>query len=186
MARTRLIPALAALTIAGVVIAWGPITDAIRELTLPLRHEDTIRQQARDKDLDPALIAGVIYAESKFVDRTSSAGAEGLMQILPETAKFIARHSGGTRFETADLGNPDINIRYGSYYLRYLLDRYHGNEVAAIAAYNAGHANVDEWGGDDLRQADIRFSETSAYVARVLAKRRDYRRHYAEQLGIAR
>ena len=61
------------------------------ELTLPLRHEDIIRQQARDKNLDPALVAAMIYRESKFRDQTSAAGAKGLMQILPDTAKFVAR-----------------------------------------------------------------------------------------------
>jgi len=70
----------------------------VRELTLPLRHEDIIRQQAREKGLDPALIAGVIYEESRFRDQTSHAGARGLMQITPATARFIARDSGGTAF----------------------------------------------------------------------------------------
>ena len=77
------------------------VDDAIKEFTLPLRHEDVIRQQARDKNLDPALIAAVIYRESKFRDQTSHAGAKGLMQILPETAHFIARTSGGTEFVRA-------------------------------------------------------------------------------------
>ena len=112
----------------------------IQELTLPLRHEDIIRQQARDKDVDASLIAAVIYAESRFRDQTSSAGARGLMQITPETANEIERHSGGTTFKLNDLSDPEINIRYGTFYLRDLLDRYDGNEVAALAAYNAGPA----------------------------------------------
>ena len=129
-------------------IAMRPmVDDAIKEITLPLRHEDVIRQQARDKNLDPALIAAVIYRESKFRDVTSKAGAKGLMQILPSTAHFIARTSGGTEFEQGDLANPQINISYGAWYLRYLLDRYEGNTVAAVAAYNAGHGRVDQWGG---------------------------------------
>jgi soluble lytic murein transglycosylase len=95
---------------AAVVLAFGPLEEAVRELTLPLRHDDVIRQQAREKDLDPALIAAVIYQETKFRDRTSPAGAKGLMQILPDTARFIARKSGGTAFELRDLANPQINI----------------------------------------------------------------------------
>ena len=126
------------------------VDDALKEITLPLRHEDVIRQQARDKNLDPALIAAVIYRESKFRDVTSDAGAKGMMQILPDTARFIATKSGGTEFEEGDLANPQINISYGSWYLRYLLDLYDGNPVAAIAAYNAGHRNVDRWGGKGL------------------------------------
>jgi soluble lytic murein transglycosylase len=132
--------------VAVAVIALLPtLNHAVRKIVLPLEHADVIRQQAQAKHLDPALIAAVIYAESKFVARTSSAGATGLMQITPETAAFIARRSGATSFTTKDLATPQLNISYGSYYLRYLLDRYHGNVIEALAAYNAGISNVDGW-----------------------------------------
>src|SRR5687767_6652425 len=126
--------ALGAAGIAGM----GPLDDPLREITLPLRHEDIIRQQASDKGVDAALIAAVIYEESKFRDQTSSAGARGLMQITPGTADYIAAKSGGIAFEQGDLASPQINIAYGAWYLRYLQDKYEGEEVAAIAAYNAG------------------------------------------------
>ena len=93
----------------------------------------------------PALIAAVIYEESRFRDQTSHAGARGLMQITPATADFIARRSGGVLFEQADLATPQINIAYGAWYLRYLIDHYDGNETLAVAAYNAGQTNVDRW-----------------------------------------
>jgi soluble lytic murein transglycosylase len=157
---------------------------AIREVTLPLRHDDIIRQQAAEKDLDPGLIAAVIYEESRFRDQTSSAGAEGLMQVTPETAERIAHLSGGTAFVPDDLGDPDINIRYGSYWLKHLLDHYDGNEVAALAAYNAGEANVDRWGGAGLDLEDVGFPETKAYVQGVLQKRDEYRANYADDLGL--
>src|SRR5688500_4906611 len=152
-----------------------PFADkAVQEISLPLRHEDIIRQQAEAKNLDPALIAGVIYVESRFRDRTSHAGAKGLMQILPSTADYIARKSGGTRFEQGDLASPQINISYGSWYLRYLLQHYHGNELLALAAYNAGEGKVDEWyreasaRGEDFEGAThIPFPETRNYVERV-------------------
>ena len=172
------------------VAARGPVEEAVREITLPLRHEDIIRQQARDKNLDPALIAAVIYQESKFQDRTSEAGARGVMQILPSTAAYIARKSGGTQFEQGDLANPQINISYGAWYLRYLLDHYKGNERLAIAAYNGGETNVDRWvanaGGSDEfdRDEDIPFAETRAYVASVEEKKAEYRENYADELGI--
>ena len=160
------------------------LLEQIREVTLPLRHDDIIRQQAAEKDLDPALIAAVIYAESRFQDQTSHAGARGLMQITPETAQRIEELSGGETFVLEDLANPDINIRYGSFYLRYLLERYEGNEVAALAAYNAGETRVSEWGGAELDSDAIGFEETHSYVEEVLDKREEYRDHYADDLGL--
>src|SRR5437868_6223821 len=143
---------VAVLTIAGVGLSALAITlavplfrKAVNEFTLPLSYSDVIREQAAEKHLDPALIAAVIYAETKFIPRTSSAGAQGLMQILPGTAEFLARRSGATTFTVSDLATPSVNIAYGSYYLRYLLDRYNGQEVPALAAYNGGETNVDAW-----------------------------------------
>ena len=162
---------------------FGKFGDVIQELTLPLRHEDIIRQQAAEKRVDASLIAAVIYAESKFDDRTSSAGARGLMQITPQAAKDIERHSGGTSFQLGDLSDPEINIRYGTFLLRELLDRYGGDVVAALAAYNAGPGNVDRWGGSKLTVAEIPFPETRAYVEDVLDKQRAYRDKYAKELG---
>jgi soluble lytic murein transglycosylase len=164
---------------------------AVQELKLPLRHEDVIRQQAKDKNLDPTLIAGVIYVESRFRDQTSHAGAKGLMQLMPSTADYIARKSGGTRFVQGDLADPQINISYGSWYLRYLMQRYHGNTALALAAYNAGEGKVDEWWreaadrGEKFRVADhIPFPETREYVSKVLDARRAYRKEYARELGL--
>src|SRR6266511_5495671 len=105
--------------VTGVQTCALPIS--LKEITLPLRHDDIIRQQAAEKQLDPALIAAVIYAESHFSGGESPAGAIGLMQITPRTAHAIARLSGGTAFVTADLNDPEINIRYGCFYLRHLL-----------------------------------------------------------------
>jgi soluble lytic murein transglycosylase len=176
--------AVAAGLAAGLAIGvFGKFDDVIQELTLPLRHEDIIRQQAEEKDVDASLIAAVIYAESKFDDRTSSAGARGLMQITPEAASDIERHSGGTTFELGDLSDPEINIRYGTFLLRELLDRYDGDTVAALAAYNAGPGNVDRWGGSELTVRGIPFPETRAYVEDVLDKRDSYREKYARELG---
>jgi soluble lytic murein transglycosylase len=176
--------AVAAGLAAGLAIGvFGKFDDVIQELTLPLRHEDIIRQQAEEKDVDASLIAAVIYAESKFDDRTSSAGARGLMQITPQAASDIERHSGGTTFELGDLSDPEINIRYGTFLLRELLDRYDGDTVAALAAYNAGPGNVDRWGGSVLTVEGIPFPETRAYVEDVLDKRDAYREKYARELG---
>jgi soluble lytic murein transglycosylase len=136
--------ALAAVALLVSVVV-GALKTAVHNNPLPLSDASIIREQAADKHLDPALIAGVIYAESKFEPHTSSAGAEGLMQILPATAYYLAHLSGGSRFTASDLATPRINLAYGSYYLRYLLDHYGGNELLAVAAYNGGLANVDKW-----------------------------------------
>jgi peptidoglycan lytic transglycosylase len=169
--------------VVGVLVASGVFDRALRELTLPLRHEDIIRQQAREKGVDPALIAAVIYSESRFRDQTSSAGARGLMQITPAAASEIERLSGGTTFKLTDLSDPEINIRYGTFLLRELLVRYEGDKVAALAAYNAGPANVDRWGGTSLTLDEIPFEETRGYVAEVLEKQRAYRQAYPRELG---
>src|SRR4051794_29224697 len=191
--RTVLRRRLAALAVAAgvgliAVIAMPEAKHAVREITLPLRHEDVIRQQAAAKGLDPALIAGVIYAESRFRDQTSHAGARGLMQLTPQTARAIAQRTGGTAFTDADLATPQVNISYGAWSLRHLPDHYGGNGVLALAAYNAGMGNVDRWvaghGGGDFEPSDLPFPETRAYVQKVLATRDQYRANYARELGL--
>lgn len=175
----------------GIALLAPLFRTAVRDLsTLPIAHETEIRQQAQEKKLDPALIAGVIYAESKFVDQTSSAGALGLMQLMPDTARFIAEKSGGTAFTIEDLSTPKVNIAYGSWYLRYLLDHYDGDEVRALAAYNGGMGNVNRWigeaqaRGEQFSEADIPFAETREYVDRVRQARREYASTYGAELGI--
>jgi len=191
--RRRIGAILGAALVTGlaVALAWPSFHHAVREIALPLRHEDIIRQQARAKDLDPALIAGVIYTESHFRDgQTSQAGAEGLMQITPATARMIARKSGGVAFTVEDLGTPQVNIAYGAWYLRYLLRRYAGNETFALAAYNGGEGNVDRWidaaerRNQALTIAAIPFAETRAYIQRVEDAKAEYRRSYARELGL--
>ena len=156
----------------------------LEEVTLPLQHEDIIRQQAREKDVPADLIAAVIYNESRFRDQTSSAGARGLMQITPSTAQHIANVSHGIDFRVDDLSDPDVNIRYGTFYLHYLIQKFGDNDIAALAAYNAGETNVAAWGGASLSLDDIPFPATRAYVENVLEKRDEYARHYRHELGL--
>jgi soluble lytic murein transglycosylase len=149
-------------------------------LWYPLPYAQIVRGHARNYRLDPALLAAVIYAESKFrPDARSSSGAVGLMQLLPDTAKGIAVHTGGTQFRVSDLTNPELNVRYGSWYLRHLIEKY-GDERTALAAYNAGQQNVDDW---RAKGEPIQFSETRHYVARVEDLKRIYRKTYRSALG---
>lgn len=181
--------AIVALVLVAIPVAWPLAQKAYRDLSLPLAYSSIIRQQAAEKHLDPALVAAVIYAETKFDPRVSSAGAEGLMQILPQTAEFLAHRSGATTFRVSDLGTPAVNIAYGSYYLRYLLNQYGNNEVLALAAYNGGETNVNRWlaadrqDGSAFTVSQIPFPETQAYVTRVMQAQRAYRQTYAKQLG---
>jgi soluble lytic murein transglycosylase len=187
--RQRLVLGLIAVLGVLLIIGLHPLKHAVQEITLPLKHEDIIRQQSAKKGLDPALVAAVIYQESKFSDRTSVAGARGLMQITPDTARFIAKQSGGIRFVQADLATPQINIAYGTWYLRWLMDRYHGRQALALAAYNAGFGHVDDWvkqagGPDSFDPQAIPFPETRNYVQQVLKRRKDYARRYSRELGL--
>jgi peptidoglycan lytic transglycosylase len=148
----------------------------------PLRYSTIVRAHADNYELNPALLAAVIDQESKFrADAKSSAGAIGLMQLQPATAKGIALRTGGSKFVLSDLYDPELNVRYGAWYLHHLMEKYDGDERLALAAYNAGQLNVDRW-----RRAgqDIQFPETRAYVDKVERLKGIYRRAYARELGI--
>ena len=147
----------------------------------PLRYETIVVGHAENYRLPPQLVAAVIYQESKFdADARSSSGAVGLMQLLPETGQGIADRTGGAQWRPDDLLTPELNIRYGSWYLRHLLDKY-GDETLALAAYNAGQGNVDEW---RERGVGIQFDETRHYVERVQELQDIYARAYASELGL--
>ena len=145
----------------------------------PLRYSQFVRVHAAEHGLDPALVAAVIYQESKFRPSVvSSSGAIGLMQLTPATARGIAIRTGGSRFTTQDLFDPEINIRYGAWYLDNLFKKY-GNERLVLAAYNAGQGNVDRW---RAAGEGIQFPETRAYVDRVLHLEEIYRRAWHSKL----
>jgi soluble lytic murein transglycosylase len=158
----------------------------------PLRYPAIVRGHARQYGLDPALLAAVIYSESRFRPHVrSKQGAIGLMQLLPSTAEGIATRTGGTAFVPSDLDDPEINVRYGAWYLRHLREHYKGlpdSTTLALAAYNAGMANVDSWvarttPGQPL-QIPPAFAETRHYLDGIEHARSVYRRLYAGELGL--
>ena len=172
---------LALLGVAAGVLAYVNSTRPAwyERLRYPLAYEQIVRGHARHYRLDPALLAAVIYQESKFRPTVRSrSGAIGLMQLQPSTAEGIAIRTGGSRFRVDDLYQPEINVRYGAWYLRHLLDKY-GDERTALAAYNAGQDNVDRWRAEG---SGIAFSETRHYVVRVEHLETLYRRGYRSQL----
>jgi soluble lytic murein transglycosylase len=177
------VPLLAVLAAAIVGFAYVHETQPgwYERLRYPLSYEHIVVGHAENYDLDPALLAAVIYRESKFDARArSSSGAIGLMQLLPATAEGIALHTGGTRFRVADLYEPEINVRYGSFYLKRLLTKY-GDTRLALATYNAGQANVDRW---LEANESIAFPETREYVDSVLELRDIYADAYRKELGL--
>lgn len=156
--------------------------DTVRRFTHPLVYEETIRAAAAENGLEPALVAAVIWTESGFDEEVrSSRGAYGLMQLLPETAHFISERGsvGG------DYRDPGTNIRMGTWYLGYLQYRYEGDERLALAAYNSGEGQVDDWiseSGFDVAR-DIPFEETHEYVEDVLEARKTYAQLYGRELN---
>jgi soluble lytic murein transglycosylase len=181
---TRRFAALLVMTVGvltALVYLQNPGTpDFLQRIRYPFRYQQYVRAHARNYGIDPALLAAVIYQESKFdAHARSESGAIGLMQLRPATAHGIALRTGGGAFRTSDLENPEINIRYGSWYLRHLFRKY-GDERLVLAAYNAGQGNVDRW---RARGEEIQFSETRAYVDRVEDLKRIYRDAWASELG---
>jgi len=157
----------------------APMPPWYERIRYPLRYSEYVRVHARQHHLDPALLAAVIYQESKFSSSAkSSSGAIGLMQLTPTTAEGIAIRTGGSAFHTSDLYDPDINIRYGSWYLDNLFKKYR-SERLVLAAYNAGQGNVDDW---RAHGEPIQFAETRAYIKRVERLKKIYRDAWRSQL----
>lgn len=191
--RRRLVAVVA--LIAAFAAGW-----AIVHATMPawyarhwyrLDHEQIIRTHAAAQKLAPDLVAAVIWRESNFdPDARSSEGAVGLMQVLPDTAEWIATQPNPPAYPASRLAEPEVNVAFGTWYLHYLLDKY-GVEVVAIAAYNGGETNAAAWAreagmkGRRLAVEDIPFPETRAFVRSVTEARAIYRRVYARELGIA-
>jgi soluble lytic murein transglycosylase len=181
MRRLFVLSTLLAVIAVGALYVFQTTPPWYERIRYPLRYDSIIRGHARNYDLDPALLAAVIYQESKFDSRArSSSGAIGLMQLRPETAKGIAVRTGGSAFRVDDLLDPELNVRYGSWYLRHLFQKY-GDERQVLAAYNAGQGNVDRWRQDG---SEIQFAETRAYVDRVEELKGVYREAYAAELGL--
>jgi soluble lytic murein transglycosylase len=172
-----------AILILAIAAAWTvrEEPDFYLRARYPLEYEHILRGHAANHGLDPALLAAVVYVESRFdPNATSKAGAIGLMQLLPETAKGIALRTGGDRFVVADLRDPEINVRYGSWYLDHLRERY-GDLSLVLAAYHAGPGNVDHWREEGL---GLPFPDTRAYVEEVERLRNVYADAYGAELGL--
>lgn len=172
-----------ALAVTAVLVAtnfYKKTENNLEKSAYPLEYTDLVNKAAKDYNLQPALIYGVIHTESRFnPDAGSSVGAVGLMQIMPETFDWLQEKRGEAgKYTTEDLYTPSVNIDYGSYLLRYFLD-YYGNEKCAVAAYNAGF-EVSNWLEDPNCSPDgmtldvIPYPETSEYVVKVESAKQKY------------
>ena len=157
------------------------VPDAVMRTMYPLRYEGAIREASEKNDLEPTFVAAVIYTESRFQPGVEShQGAYGLMQLLPQSARYIERNSG----IEGDFRDPKVNIRLGTWFLGYLNDRYDGDERLMLAAYNSGEGSVDAWTSDegfDIEK-DIPYKETREYVERALEAQKTYRELYGKNL----
>jgi len=176
--------------IVGVVVALGLATFLFlrgpafwQRVYYPLHYRAEIAESATRHRVSPYLVAAIINAESKWKpDTRSTAGAVGLMQVLPSTAKELANRGtvDDVRYPLEKLSDPAVNIEYGTAYVRYLVGRYHEIQTV-LAAYNAGLRHADEWArkGGDIRTA-IEFPETKHYVLRVSRGRERYQALYPD------
>lgn len=157
-----------------------------RTCLYPNTYEETVIEQASENKVSPALVMAIILAESKnHSEATSEPGAVGLMQVMPETAKWIEKERKGDPIDEELLKDPKVNISVGSWYIAHLLEIFKGNEILALAAYNAGQGHVQEWQEkehwtESFSDVDaIPFAETREYVKKVLQYKEKYQELYS-------
>jgi soluble lytic murein transglycosylase len=157
------------------------------KIMYPIKYEDEVKASAEKYDLDPYLILAVIRVESNFdPSQMSNRGAVGLMQIMPDTAKWIVEHKNESKTKLDQLNSPIINIDLGSWFLYALNKEFKGNWISTLAAYNAGPGNVNKWINDGWDPSfdtiqEIPFGETRHYVQRVLYYLKKYKSIYKDE-----
>ena len=178
-------PGRVVLTGALVLFAAAFIAVTAVKFAYPYKYREEIETAAREYDLEPALVCGVIRTESRFrPDSVSPAGAVGLMQLMPATALFIAEREDMDDFDFSDLFEPEVNIRLGCAYLKYLEGRFDGRFDLALAAYNAGEGTVRAWLNNKAYSPDgrtlilIPYRETRDYAEKVNSSATVYRNFY--------
>ncbi len=184
MAKKILLIVLITLAAAAAIVGTIYLRDAFLRQRFPLKYESTIVKYAGEYGLDPYFVCAMIDTESNFDERAvSEDGAQGLMQIMPETSVWIAEKLKTGEY---DIFDPETNIRFGCWYLSFLKERFSGQEQLMIAAYNAGHNKVEEWlsegySKDGMTLDEIPYAETKKYIDKVTRAYEEYQRLY--QIG---
>ncbi len=163
------------------------LPEALKIFLYPAYFSEYVEKYAKDFDIDPLFVYAIIREESRFkIKAKSHAYAIGLMQIIPQTGRFIAHQIGMKKFSVDSLNDPETNIKMGIWYIRYLLDEFNGNKLHTLAAYNGGHLNVKRWikkcsDQEDMDEfiSNIKFDETHNYVKKVMNSFNHYREIYA-------
>ncbi len=182
--KALIIAAVLSAIVIGLLFAFG---GRLKRYVYPLKYTELLKDAAERYGVDPTLAAAVVYVESGFdANAVSSAGAQGLMQVMPETAEWIAWHM-KVEYAEDSLFDPGTNLDRGCWLLKFLLDRYNGSVRNALIAYNAGHNRLDTWletGADENGELkDIPIEETRNYVDKVLKAQRVYGEIYEEELS---
>ncbi|MDL2218685.1 lytic transglycosylase domain-containing protein [Christensenellaceae bacterium OttesenSCG-928-M15] len=176
---------LLALLVVALILALV-VAKKLEMRTYKLNYPELISKYSSEYAIDPYLVAAVIHCESSNRETVvSRSGAIGLMQVMPETGEWIAGKLKIESFDPEALKDPGTNIRFGCWYLCFLLERYDGNIPNAVAAYNAGHGNVDKWLLDasisnEGTLENIPFPETDQYVEKVQRAHEKYETLYPD------
>ena len=154
-----------------------------------IKYQTEIEKYAKEFAIEKELLAALIYVESRFNNHSkSSKGAVGLMQLMPSTAIWIAEELGYNNFKLEDLNNPEVNIKFGSWYFAYLYQKFDKNLIQTIAAYNAGERNVRVWiseGWEGNINKELPFKETDNFVRRVISTKNFYKENNLEIYGLS-
>lgn len=182
-----------ALAAAALVYMGFLLHDLIVELNAkkeyPVRYEDLIQEYADEYELDPYLVLSIMRCESSFdPEAVSKKGAIGLMQVMPDSGAWIAHKLGEEPFDESALNDPETNIRFACWYIRFLNGRFDGMTKHMIAAYNAGHGSVEKWLGDPAYAVDgvltaIPYPETDRYYTKVTTAYDMYKKWYPDLFG---
>ena len=155
------------------LIVTGIILWLVKTSVGPIKYIPTVYKSAQESNMDPALIMAVIEIESKFNRKAvSKAGAIGLMQLMPKTAKSLSCELNIKKYNKNSLYNPEINIKIGTYYLKKLLQEFNNDIDLTLAAYNAGMGNIKKW---QKQKKEIPFEETRTFIKKVKSARIKYK-----------